>query len=83
MTKGDKMVWSYLHWKRRQLQFDRKHCIKVTHGGLTLSFRKPCSDPVKIAEAAEYLKNVVETLSSEAHRHMVEVLTTGYSEIQV
>lgn len=82
MTKGDKMVRSYLRWKQRQLQFDRKHCIKVTHKGITLMFRKPV-EPERIIEAKEYLWKVSETLNEEIEKHLHTVLTTGYSVIEI
>jgi hypothetical protein len=83
MTKGDKMVWSYLHWKKWNDQFHRKHCIKVTKCGLTLSFRKPSNDPEKVAEAEAYLKNVIEILHQQARKHVQDVLTTGYGVMEV
>lgn len=82
MTKGDKMVRSYLRWKQRQLQFDRKHCIKVTHNGITLMLRKPI-EPERIIEAKEYLRKISETLDKEIEKHLTTVLTTGYSVMEI
>jgi hypothetical protein len=82
MTKGDKMMRDWIRSEQRRAQFLRKHCITVTYKGLTMRMTKP-STPEKITEAKAYLKNVIETLHEEAERHLKEVLTTGYSVMEV
>ena len=82
MTKGDKMVRSFIRWQQRQSQLTRRNCIKITKNGLTLMFRRP-ADPQKVKEAEEYLRNVIDTLHEEAEKHVRTVLTTGYGVMEV